>query len=155
MVLDLVRISADHELESRIRIDLGYTYVRSSNDVKRFMVRHAATHNQRSNAIECELLARMLGCSIADLLVAEFKHHRLWKRDIDSGSDDDGVERRHRNAASDAIVELHERLVVQCAIGPSDIGTLFRSRICEHLDQVHSSDRRTTIVQRLAGALDQ
>jgi len=155
MVLDLVRISSDLELESRITIIDHLDRVRSSSDGDWLMVGYIAAHNQRSNSIERELLARVLGCAIADILIAESKHHRLWKCDIDSSSDDHGVERRHRNAASCAIVELHSRLVVQRAIGSSDIGTHVRSRICEHLDQVRSSSRRTTIVHRLAGAVDQ
>jgi len=156
MVLDLARISSDLELKSRIRIiDHGHSYVRSSSNGDWLMVGHIAAHNQRSDSIECELLARVLGCSIADILIAEPKHHRLWKRDIDRSSDDRGVERRHRNVASVAVLHIHSRLVVQCAIGSSDIGTHVRSRICEHLDQVHSSGRCTTIVHRLARALDQ
>jgi len=78
MVLDLVRIASDHELESRIRSDHGHSHVRSSSDGDWRMVRHIAAHNQRSESIECELLARVLGCSITDLLITEPKHHRLW-----------------------------------------------------------------------------
>jgi len=155
MVLDLIRIASDLELEPRITTIDHLDRVRSSSDGDWLVVGYIATHNQRSDSIERELLARVLGSAIADILIAESKHHRLWKCDIDSSSDDHGVEWRHRNAASCAIVELHSRLVVQCAIGSSDIGTHVRSRICEHLDQVHSSDRCTTIVHRLAGAVDQ
>jgi len=154
MVLDLVRISSDLELESRITIIDHLDRVRSSSDGDWLMVGYIAARNQRSCSIECELLARVLGCSISDIHIAEPKYHPLWKRDIDSGSDDHGVERRHRNAASVSILELHSRLVVQCAIGSSDIGTHVSSRICEHLDQMHSSSRCTTIVHRLAGAVD-
>jgi len=53
MVLDLVRISSDLELESRIRSDRGHSYMRSSSDGDWLMVGYITAHNRRSCSIEC------------------------------------------------------------------------------------------------------
>jgi len=160
VVLDLVRISSDLELESRLTFIDHLDRMHATDRIESIdtIHRHSGSVDQRSCPTECELHVELHCCSVVLVDTISIIDDLVWISVIDIDQDDLDLEQWNWIAERLSIrISCIRLMVLDLVRISSDLELEQRIRTIDDLDRVHATDRIESIdtIRRHSGSVDQ